>query len=218
LTFADWFFGVKSRAELDVSDEADLCTFCYPPEDRKILYEDEKVYVIASLGHFIPGYLLLINKEHVDCFAEVWDEDRIEVKNKIRQVLEEEYGACCFFEHGRTGSCIDRGTNKICYHGHVHCLPIKEDFSTLIEEDYDRIEVQNLNELSELREKHPHYLFLEAGSGKKKYFPVDEYAESQYLRKKACESLGLDKEKANWRKNPFRSKMKNTSGTLSEKL
>lgn len=207
---------MRRREDLDVDEDANLCIFCYPPKDRTILYEDENVYVMPCLGHFKEGYLLLISKEHEDCFASLMDEERVDVKDKVREVLKEKYGACCFYEHGQVGACLERGKNKICYHAHIHCVPIEKDFTEDIEKDFDRIEVENHHDLQDLYQKHSHYLYLETDDGIKSFFPVENGVESQYLRKKACQAIGLPKELANWKENPQRDKMKKTGRELKD--
>lgn len=207
---------MKRREELDT--DADVCRFCYPSRDEDILYEDENVYVMPSLGQFTEGYLLLINKEHEECFGRVIDPERKKVKDRIRDVLEEEYGSWCFFEHGRVGSCLERGEKKICYHAHLHCLPVKKDFSDRLDREFKKIEVDEMSEIKELAEEHPHYFYLETFNGAKNFYIVEKNVERQYLRKRACEALGLPTSHANWRENPFKDRMEATVDRLKDKI
>lgn len=191
-----------------------LCFFCHPSSERQILYEDDEIYVIPSLGHFTPGYLLIVYKEHRDCFADVVSESHQNVKDMVRGVLTEEFGSCCFFEHGRVGSCFEKGTHKICYHAHLHCLPIETDFTDQVSKNYDRIRIDEWTDISEHREKNPHYFYTEMDSGEKSYFIVNDNPERQYLRRQSCKALGIAEECANWEEYPYRHRMKKTAKRL----
>lgn len=192
----------------------DLCFFCNPSTDREILLETNDLYVIPSLGHFVPGYLLIVFKDHQDCFADVIKERHIKTKRTVRNVLEQEYGACCFFEHGRIGSCFDRGNHKICYHAHLHCLPIKADFTELLEADYTSKPVNIWTDIAEYREEYPHYFYTEMDSESAQYFIVDDNPERQYLRKQACKAIGAPVEDANWKQRPYKERMEKTAARL----
>ncbi|MFB6265583.1 MAG: hypothetical protein ABEI07_00690 [Candidatus Nanohaloarchaea archaeon] len=209
---------MQRRESLDVDGGTELCTFCYPSEEEDILYEDDKVYVMPALGQFVEGYLLLINRDHKECFAEVIDDDRKRVKDRVKEVLEDEYGSYCFFEHGRVGSCLDRASNRICYHAHIHALPVPQDFTGRVEEDFERIPVDDIREVSGLREEHPHYFYLETFNGRKSFFAVDRNVERQYMKKRACEAMGISEEKADYVNHPFREKMRKTAQKLENRI
>lgn len=204
------------RESLDT--DASLCDFCYPSEERNILYEDENLYVMPCLGSFIEGYLLVINKDHEDCYGEVMDEQRNQVVDSIKDVLRDEYGSYCFYEHGRTGSCFRRGTQKVCYHAHIHCLPISRDFHDLIDDDMPEIEVDDREEIVDVHDSVPHYLYLETDNGRKVVYDADEDIPRRYLRKKACEALELPKEHSNWKEMPFRENMERTAERLKPRF
>lgn len=200
--------------------ELELCDFCYPSPKYgitpPILYEDENVYVMPSVGQFTEGYLLLVHQDHVDCFAEVPNPEIEAVKESIRDVLTETYGACCFYEHGRTGSCLMRSDSQICYHAHLHCVPVPKNYTERIEEDFERIPVDEWSEIGDLYDEYPHYLYLETDDGEKSFFVADENIERQYLRKRACEALDLDTELANWADNPRYDKIYETVADLRD--
>lgn len=202
--------------------DMDLCTFCYPAPrygmTPPILYEDEEVYVMPALGQFTEGYLLLIHQEHVDCFGDVANDHIDEVKERIRDALVDTYGACCFYEHGRTGSCLARGDSRICYHAHLHCVPIRKDFTDRITRDFDRIPVEEWPEVVDHYEDSPHYLYLETDDGQKSFFVAEDNIERQYLRKRACEALGLDVELANWADNPYWDRIYDTVADLRDAI
>jgi len=206
---------MERRESLDCSDSVDLCDFCYPSADRSILYEDETAYVMPSLGQFVEGYLLLINKDHRECVAEATNDQFRRVKAGIEDALSEVYGTHCFFEHGRVGNCYQRSTNRICFHAHLHCLPLPGGFVDRIAADFDGRVVEGVSELRSIREEMPHYLYVEPADGPPRVFSVETDIERQYLRKQACKTLGLDPSDADWQSNPFRDRMQSTADRLN---
>lgn len=199
---------------VDPKGDMNLCEFCYPSESRSILFEDESVYVMPSLGQFTEGYLLLVTRDHVECIAEAADSRFVDVKERIADVLEDVYGTYGFFEHGRIGSCYHQRQNRICFHAHLHALPLPPDFDVAIERDFEGHAVDEITDLARHRERNPHYLYVETADGSKRFFEVDTDLERQYLRKRACESLGLPRECANWKRYPFYEKMAETADEL----
>jgi len=196
----------------------DLCFFCYLPESRPVLYQDEHCYVIGTLGNFVEGYVLLVHQEHLDCYGDVDIDTVYEVKQRVRVAIEQKYGSCCFFEHGRTGNCATRGTQKICYHAHLHALPVAQSLAERLAQDFDPIEMTDWREIERLRAKHPHYLYYESPQGEMYFYPVDENVERQYLRKRACEAAEIPVERADWREYPMRENLQRTSSSLKNKI
>lgn len=205
---------MRRYEDVDSEGDMDLCEFCYPSESRSILFEDESAYVMPSLGQFTEGYLLLITKDHVECIAEASDSHLADVKDRVADVLEEVYGTYSFFEHGRIGSCYHQRQNRICFHAHLHALPLPPDFGSAVEHDFDGHSVNGITDIAQHRERSPHYLYIETADGRKRFFDVDTDIERQYLRKRACESLGLPRQYANWKRHPFRQKMEQTTREL----
>lgn len=204
---------------MDPDHTLDLCRFCYPSEQESILYENDSVYVIPSLGHFVEGYLLIISKEHETCVADAVDSSFILAKKEISKILESEYGSACFFEHGRIGSCYERSHNRICYHAHLHCLPVANDFTDEIAADHGSPRrIKTISELEDLQRTAPHYLYVEPANGTGVFFNISDQLERQYLRKKACEAIDLPTEEANWKENPNREAMKRTVSSVRELL
>jgi diadenosine tetraphosphate (Ap4A) HIT family hydrolase len=173
---------------------------------------------MPSLGQFTEGYLLLVTKDHVECVAEAADGNFADVKERVADVLEDVYGTYGFFEHGRIGSCYQQQQNRICFHAHLHALPLPTDFSKTVERDFEGRSVDSITELANHRERNPHYLYVETADGRKRFFDVDSDIERQYLRKRACKSLGLPTEYADWKRYPFREKMERTTDELRNHL
>ena len=208
---------MRRRESLDLEAPNNLCAFCYPSESRDILYEDDQFYVMPSLGAFREGYLLLLSREHRECVADVANQQFEWVKEGIADTLDNVYGNYCFFEHGRVGNCYQKSKDRICFHAHLHCLPLPDEFVDAVAEDFEAIEIDDISNLSDIRDSHPHYLYVETSS-KNVLFPVEEHIERQYLRKKACETLDIPTEYADWQTYPFRNRMTKTTGELNDIL
>lgn len=214
---------MKRLEDLDLDpgrafDDLDLCKFCYVSPDEAVLHEGEETYVLPALGQFVEGYVLLVHQEHVDCFAEAVTERTVEARRRIRSALTDVYGSCCFFEHGRTGACFQRGSEKIDYHAHVHCLPVAADFSDRVTADFDHVAVDDWSEIAALAERNPHYLYVETDDGSKQFYPVQERIEAQYLRKRVCEELGLPTRYGDWSEHQFPERMADTIERLGARL
>lgn len=207
---------LKRREDVEIGEDTTVCRFCYPSVDESILLETPETYVMPTLGQFVEGYVMLIYKEHEDCFGTVVDRRVREVLARVEETLRDEYGAFCAFEHGRTGSCLTRRNNQICYHAHIHCLPVEKDFTARIAEDWERRPLDDITDLRDEVGGETEYLYLQTDDGTQSMFTVDGDLERQYLRKRACEAMGLPEKYANWQKHPFHSKMENTVEQLAQ--
>jgi diadenosine tetraphosphate (Ap4A) HIT family hydrolase len=209
---------MQRRGDLDeeAAGSIDLCDFCYLPDKRKVLFQNDIVYALPPLGSFVEGYVLLVSQSHDDCFADIMNQDIVESKKTVRETVEKVYGNCIFFEHGNVGNCFTRGNCKIDFHAHMHCVPTDKDISDRIAEDYNEFELNNIYELTEYKDRFPHYMYFENSSGKKYFYSIETSVESQFLRKRTCEAIGLDPMYANWREFEFRQNMKQTATVLSD--
>lgn len=91
----------------------------------RLLVDDGEFVVFPTLGHMVPGYLLVATKDHVVSMAGLRDDQRPRLYSLLKQLcemLEKEYGApVLVYEHGDTvdgakgGSCIA--------HAHIHLVP-----------------------------------------------------------------------------------------------
>jgi len=122
--------------ELDISAGASLrpassCRFCGYLEEGAdsfeqwaVVAETEDLVAVPSVGPLIPGWLLVMPKEHVLSFGAV-DADRLVVLmadlHKIAEHWEASFGPLTWFEHGpaKTRSSVGCGID----HAHMHLLP-----------------------------------------------------------------------------------------------
>lgn len=207
---------MRRREDIDPDGELSTCAFCYPSRDRSILYEDDDAYVMPTLGSFVEGYVLLISTQHRDSVADAANENFRRVKEAVGATLDATYGAHCFFEHGRVGNCYQRAKSRICFHAHLHCLPIEGDLIGKVAEDFPASRsVDGIDELAAVRQEIPHYLYVETDDGRKRAFEVDGDIERQYLRRRAAELIDRPAEVANWQDNRFPDQRRRTAETLS---
>lgn len=110
------------------------------PEPWRIVGQTNRFVVLMGLGPIIEGYVIIITRPHLSCCAAISEEWLDEFECLIKAVQEAQvtiYGASLFFEHGRTGSCVPEGHGQdVCYHAHLHLLPINLDLKGLVAEDY----------------------------------------------------------------------------------
>src|SRR5579864_8573109 len=92
--------------------------------------ESEHFVVVPTLGHLIPGWLLLIPRQHYACLGALGPDLRSEVmdlKAESESLLKRLYGPVMKFEHGPCSP----GTGGTCVsHAHLHLVPTTKDFTT----------------------------------------------------------------------------------------
>lgn len=189
----------------------------------RTLYKDNSFSVIATIGHFKEGYLLLLTNEHFPSFAHFNAVANLErLYKKIKSELEKVYGPLIIFEHGPMpvenaifsacggGGCVD--------HAHLHFIPSNLSFNELepyLFNKFDYMEIKNLDELKVQAIKNSPYLFVELSDGHKYIFDNPKIP-SQYLRKVVYEleiSNKIDPDKWSFRQHP---EIKNLEKTVNK--
>lgn len=181
----------------------DFCTFCEQEQDR-IIYKTDNFTVWLSLGQIVEGYCLIIPNDHYHCMGalpKALHEEYLSLKLKVRKILTTTYGGCIFYEHGRVGVCNVQPGEQLCYHAHIHAVPIKNNLLPFFEEDLVPIELTDYEEIFEYYKKLGHYLFYENAEGKPYIFFVNQPIRRQYLRYLAAKSIG-NEDLASWDKYP----------------
>jgi len=197
----------------------DHCSFCQPDPDL-ILHTTSNFNVILAIGQIVEGYLLIIPKTHCGCMGELpedlWPE-YLELKSLVRQLLEATYGGCVFYEHGRTGVCGPQPGEQLCYHAHLHAVPLRTDMLELLARDFVTREMAAYSELPRLYEATGPYLFYENTGGTPYFVAINRPIRRQYLRHLAAESIGSP-ELADWREHPLLDRVRSARNTLSPVL
>lgn len=205
------------KEEHKLKDSLDKqCRFCFPPNKDRILYETSNFYVMISLGPISLGHLLIITKEHIESAKNIPMEYRDEyfsLKDRVKEILINQYGNCIFFEHGKSGSSLVGLDHKHCFHMHLHCIPTSIELNSIISKDFDGIEFSDYNELLKSLNKYDRYLYVE-DSKKMYYFPTINIRK-QYLRFKLAEAIG-EESRWNWVENQNWELIEQTKKELKE--
>ncbi|MBI2450928.1 MAG: HIT domain-containing protein [Parcubacteria group bacterium] len=185
------------------------CVFCDRTKiGNRLIAENSRWYVAATLGQIIGGYTLVIPKVHISCMGALTShrpgsqtEAMLKIAKETCRALSLEYrhsnsATPCpvtAFEHGIIGQTIK--------HAHLHLLPTAIDLTQKIRADFPESEFEELQyaaRLQELYSKRPEpYLFWTTPNGKSMVC-WNPPAPSQYLRIIIAEILGYP-ERGNWR-------------------
>lgn len=181
--------------------------------DHRVIFSSENWLVIPTIGSFIPGYLLIVTKQHYTSIGECPAHYFPELECLIQAVRGELYRiyktSVLAFEHGAInshnigGCCVD--------HAHLHILPAKEDVLKEIKNNGFHVEL--INSIIEIKQRvleKQAYLFYQ-DTQERYYVTPAEIVPSQYLRKMIAHSLGL-LNAWDWR---LHSGVKNILSTLS---
>lgn len=219
-----WFYEYVRLAEMDVErknrqsvvqryvispsskapeDSHCSCVFCSiinrgssKPYDT-IIYQETHFVVIPARGHFAPGYLLLISKEHLCSFAAMpnrlnpeWlslcDKVKSELKKLFcRPVVVFEHGS--LFGGGFAGNTIE--------HAHLHIVPCSVDLAKALVDDGRA--TKRIQGIEELRSYYRPYLFV-SSNGTSYVAEVESEMKSQYLRRLLYNCLFPDRDDNGW--------------------
>ena len=158
-----------------------------------------------GLGPIIEGYVIIITRPHLSCCAAISEEWLDEFKCLIEAVQEAQvaiYGASLFFEHGRTGSCVPEGHGQdVCYHAHLHLLPIDLDLKEYVAEDYTIQDLKGWTEVCSQYAVNDDPYILVQDKNLIGYVAAPEKLPKRYLRTKVAAILG-DPVLADWEAFP----------------
>lgn len=186
-----------------------MCTFCWAIEyqDRNlywgliskqlgksyVLKETTNFLIIPNIGSLMPGYLMVIPRQHILSFGflpPVYDRELHALLEDVKDWQRSLFGTYLIFEHGpvsfkRGGSCCD--------HAHLHIVPVpqKTDLVCALRREYLTRQVENMlaTMRSQIRKGMP-YLFLHHHDDTM-YISDAVPAKSQYLRQELVKQLGL---------------------------
>jgi diadenosine tetraphosphate (Ap4A) HIT family hydrolase len=170
----------------------EICRFCRPPEKERILYQTEHFYVMVSLGPIVEGYLLIVSKEHIGACLHLptsYLKEFFLLKDKVKSILNDVYGCCLFYEHGKTGSCLITGKDHIhCFHAHLHCVPAKVNLNEIVKDDLVPMQFSSVSECYEKMKHVEKYLYIE--DSRICTYQPDIELRSQYLRYNLAKAVG----------------------------
>lgn len=100
----------------------------FPQYYKTPLWESERFFAVPSVGSIVPGWLLVIPRDHILRAADLAPavrEELIDFVQFVRRQLISRFGPTCIFEHGparrgcATGCSVD--------HAHLHLVPTSTD-------------------------------------------------------------------------------------------
>lgn len=182
-----------------------ICRFCHPPDQDRIILKTRNFYIMLSLGPIVEGHLLIVSNEHFECCAELQGEIAKEfdvIVEKVKSILNHEYRTVLLFEHGRSSSCLwSLSPDKHCFHAHMHCVPTDVNLTTIVEQRFSPISLGSWDDFRRIyQNQFRGYLYIEHNN-QKKMFLVNKKLRRQYLRYKLATTLEVEK-LADWLKVP----------------
>jgi hypothetical protein len=193
-----------------VSGAAQTCSYC-DHLSPLILLEGRHTYITTAIGQIVEGYTQICSQRHRTAATGLFPDETqelVEMKRLLRAAYRIVYGTPGIaFEHGKAGSCLwgdERPNNMktLCYHMHVHFVPVDIDIRPYIESLLpDFVRVNSVAELKQVRtrvlEAEP-YLYFEDTREVGYVYPVDDdVIPRQFLRNCVAQALGVP-EKADW--------------------
>ncbi len=201
------------------------CNYCksFSKGTETILYKSQNFYVVATVGQFITGYLLIIPVEHIMSIAELDSSKReefIQVLNDIKHILSLTYNCSKFliWENGTGNLGIGKAKDSVV-HAHVHIAP-----STLTAESVQSIYGISLKQINteEISNYNTHSYLLIRGNDDNTWFINDNpnlYIPRQFIRQLIAEEYGLTSNEAwNWRVHPYYALMEQTQQDIFTSL
>lgn len=122
-----------------IKEKYDNCFLCEPKTDW-VFMESENFFAMVGLGAFIPGYSIIVSKQHIPSMLDISKEiarEYLSFSNDVIKHIEANFGDLFMTEHGRMGVCLDNNFNvdSHCQHAHQLIFPlaysIKEDLLKL---------------------------------------------------------------------------------------
>ena len=169
--------------------------------NSRIVATTHKFVIMPMVGPLVPGYLLIVPKDHYLSISQLPKEQIEElkiVKEELKKVFEKHYGKSVFYEHGalscsaKGGSCSD--------HAHLHIVAVDID----VKDKFGQYgsELRKLYDYSEMinqKQRNIPYLYYENQKGE--MFLADApIVESQFIRKLIAKDIdALDR--ALWNEN-----------------
>ncbi|RMC47767.1 HIT family protein [Lactobacillus sp. ESL0230] len=203
----------------------DFCTFC-DESTNQVYYRSKNFTLWATSGPIVEGYSLIVPNDHYNCIGAIPKElqaEYLSLKNLVRKKLIQIYGNCIFFEHGRAGYCHVQPGEELCYHAHVHAIPINVDLKkSMVEYGLASIKLDNPEDMFKKYYELGQYLYFENANNQEYLFQISRPIPRQYLRTLLADAVGKP-ELADYNKYPNWEQIKMTrkkleQSFLSEKL
>jgi ATP adenylyltransferase len=201
------------------------CRFCaiaagvaFTPYDRPIL-ESDRYLAVASLGGFLPGWTLIIPRDHeLNLSQRYADPAFLDFAAEVQRAVSTTFGNTVMFEHGanHAGSSTGCGTD----HAHMHLVPLEASLTALAT-SYGTPDPWQRYPISELhRVAGAEYLFVSDQFEHAKtsgLLQLLRAPRSQFFRRVIAEHLGMPG-LADYRQEPLESLATSTATRLRDVL
>jgi diadenosine tetraphosphate (Ap4A) HIT family hydrolase len=182
------------------------------------LLESRNFVVVPTVGMIVPGWLLLLTKEHVPNMATIpasWHAEMSDLLRQAKALLSRHLSPPFVFEHRadpkhkvNCGSCVD--------HAHLHLIPSTHhaQIETDILAAHEFFSVPDLNKLSDLRFGDTGYLYYESIAGQA-YACPEANAPRQFIRRIVAAHTGRP-DRWNWAVFPEMDNIRLTLNVLEK--
>lgn len=171
-----------------------FCNYLDPTVDRwnqawylfHVIAETDNFIAVPALGCIVPGYMLVLTKQHIFSMAQLKPHELVELESFVdllSKKLTEKWAPPVIFEHGAcnetetAGSCIE--------HAHWHLVPGNWDLLPI------EINFEKVSAFEEFagQKRGMAYLFFRDPFGNS-YITNTSHAPSQLFRRKLADQLG----------------------------
>lgn len=182
---------------------------------KRLIYRSKLFVILATVGQFEHGQLLVIPIRHIMSNAELTDEEMAEFKEVLEDaeyLIKITYSrpSILVWENGSGRSGANKAKDSIV-HAHVHVYPSKltaEEVAKTSGLTFENISLEDVRKYAEdpyllMRSERNHDVW--------KICPTnDVFVPRQYIRAYVAEKAGIKDDSWNWRKYPFYGKIQET--------
>jgi len=161
---------------------------------NEIIYEDNNILITYTVGMFVSGYFLVINKSHHNNFAQYLNlKESFAATQDFISKLDNAFGKYCYFEHGASDNALH---GQSINHAHIHLIPCNDDMMKSILEQFDWLEIDSYDTMRRFCKSG--YFFFEYENRK---FVCEDPADiqSQWIRRKVYEKLNVTDKSWDWK-------------------
>ena len=192
-------------------------------DNNRTIYMSDHFFVLATVGQFVNGYLLIIPKRHIMSNAELTDEELEEftaVLEDVEYLLKLTYSEDMFlvWENGSGRDGKSKAKDSVV-HSHVHIVAsmlTAEEVEETSKLDFKDITLKDLKNYADVS-----YLLMRSEKNHDvwKICPSDDvFIPRQWIRNEVAEKIGITDETWNWRKYPFYDNMQLTVNQIRDAI
>ena len=201
----------EGSTDVTINQASQQCRYCTDflspnAKDKRSIWntaliESRHFLVVPTLGMLVPGWLLIITKEHYLNMGLVPDDfypELEEVRKAVRLKLKEKFGSTVVFEHGpgRPGESSGCGID----HAHWHVVPLSVDLLPELETRFPGRRIANTLEIKRGLSEATTYIFYE-NQIEEAYLFLANGLPCQFFRRLIAEKIGKG-EHWDWHNEP----------------